>query len=127
MISLIGSYFIWHYSKAIADLFGVASNYIWFVWHFFSISTLSKTLFSPWERMGEDHKRGEGVEGFFETFIVNTIMRLVGFVMRSCIIITGLITLVVVISISIFIFCFWIVLPFAIALLLVSGVRLLLM
>ncbi len=127
MFSLIGSYFIWHYSKAYADLFEVAGNYLWFIWHFFSISTLSKTLFAPWERMGEEHRRGEGVEGFFETFVVNTIMRIVGFVMRSMIIIIGLAILAVVLILSILVFCIWTLLPFGIVLLFVSGIRLLLM
>jgi hypothetical protein len=108
MIGFVFSYFIWHYTTSIKEFFGLCRNILWFVYHFFSIDVLSKTLLSPWQRLDEEHHRGEGIQGFFEVFVLNTIMRIVGFLVRSCVIVVGFGCMLAVIVIETTVFAVWI-------------------
>lgn len=125
MISFVFSYFKWHYTRGFVDLYGLIRNFMWFVYHFFSIPVLTHTLFSPWERQGERYKKGFDVEGFFETFVINIIMRIVGFLLRSFVILTGILTLVVVFLLGIVALTIWPLIPVIIVVLFLSGLRLL--
>lgn len=125
MISLVCSYFKWHYTIGFVDLFGLIRNFLWFFYHFFSIPVLTRTLFSPWERQGERYKKGFDVEGIFETFIINFIMRVVGFVIRSIVIVAGLAVLITVFSLGVIAVVIWPLIPVGVVILFVSGLRLL--
>jgi hypothetical protein len=125
MIPLSLSYLGWHYTKGVKDYFHVAGNFLWFLYHFFSIPVLSKTLLSPWQRQGEAYRGGFDIGAFFETFIVNTIMRVVGFFVRGFVIVFGLLLILILFVLEIILFVTWIFLPAIIILLFVSGMRLL--
>ncbi|MDB5204625.1 MAG: hypothetical protein JWP09_653 [Candidatus Taylorbacteria bacterium] len=125
MFRLILSYFIWHYTQAFKDIFNLFRNFAWFVYHFFSIKVLSKTLFSPWRKLNESYEKGWNLNAFFETLVVNFIMRIVGFLVRLFIILTGIISLAFVSIVGATVFIAWIFLPFIITLLFVSSLRLL--
>jgi hypothetical protein len=118
-------YFSWHYTVAFSDLWRFFSNIIWFLWNFFSISLLSKTLFSPWKRMVNDEEGGNKIWKVFANAVINFLMRFVGFFMRAFTIGLGL---VCVISVSIFAIIFtliWIILPFLTLALLFAGIQIL--
>lgn len=115
-------YLAWHYTRAIRDFFTIWGNLLWFVLQFFSISLLFKTLFAPFKRLKEaGAKDAIDVEGFFEALIVNTIMRIVGFIFRSIIIIFGLLFYILTFILGIASFLMWIALPFIIIFLLFSS------
>lgn len=126
MLGLCFSYFFWHYTTALKELLAICRNFLWFVYHFFSIDVLSKTLFSPWQRMDEQYKKGFDISAIFQTFIVNTLMRIVGFLIRGFVILVGIAILIIVLAVEIVFFASWLVLPIIIVVLLVSGIRLLL-
>ena len=126
MFGFAFSYFIWHYTRALAELFVISRDFLWFVYHFFSISILSRSLLSPWQRLDERYKKGFRIGATLETFILNTLMRIVGFLIRSFVILVGLATLALVFVVEIAFFLSWILLPIIIAVLLVSGIRLML-
>lgn len=87
---LFWEYLWWHYGKAIREIWDLEKNFLWFFWHFFSISLLSQTLFSPFRRLSEGYKKGFDPQAILESFIVNGILRLTGFALRSVIILIGL-------------------------------------
>lgn len=125
MFRLILSYFIWHYSQAFRDIYYLYKNFIWFIYHFFSIKVLTKTLFSPWRKLNEAYRGGWSLNAFFETFAVNIIMRIVGFFVRLSIIVIGVMCLAVTFISEIVTFFLWLFLPAIISLLFVSSLRLL--
>lgn len=100
---IIKNYFLWHYSRAIKHRFIFWKNLLWFFAQFFSLALLLKTLFQPFKRLRD------------ESFIVNAIMRVVGFLLRSFVIILGTITEIIVITIGILELIVWLLMPFLIA------------
>jgi len=123
-INLIIRYFLWHYTKAFADFFRIWRDFFWFCSRFFSISTMFRTLFSPWKRISEE--RSGGIEGFFASLIINSIMRIVGFFMRSMLIIAGTFSLVGVFMLGVFALIIWILAPIIILVAFVEGLVMLL-
>lgn len=124
-LRLVPQYILWHYSRALVDLTTNWKNFLWFLYHFFSIPLLVKTLFAPWERMDEAYRKGFDPESFFSTLVVNTVMRVVGAFMRSAIIIFGLISLVIGLVGGVFIIVLWLLIPLiVIGLLILGGINL---
>lgn len=89
---LLGEYLSWHYSLGIVKFVYAWKNIHWFLFHYFSISVLLASLFAPFHRIQEKRTRGFDPQNWFEVFIINTLMRAVGAIVRSIIIIVGVFT-----------------------------------
>ena len=125
-IAFIGGYIAWHYGAALADMLRVWGNMMWFTFHFFSTGRLAATLFSPWQRMHEEYY-GKGkfdIEYFLGTLAVNTLMRLVGFIIRVIFIAISLVFAVIGVIGGVFFMAFWLVAPVAIIYLFIIGLGL---
>ncbi|MFT5179743.1 MAG: ABC-type siderophore export system fused ATPase/permease subunit [Candidatus Paceibacteria bacterium] len=118
LILVIPCYLAWHYTFAFRNIFGLWKNFSWFTLRFFSVSKLLRTIFSPFKRLTEQSS-GFGFQKMLESFVVNILMRIVGFFMRSILIIMGLIFLVLVSILTILFTVVWIVLPFVVGLVVV--------
>lgn len=116
-------YFIWHYGRAIKEIYGIGRNFLWFLWHFFSIEVIAKTFFSPWRRMNEQYMRGFNLEAVLSSFIVNSLMRIVGVIIRAITLLIALFGLLTAILLF-FVFLFlWLILPFIVVLLVYQGIH----
>lgn len=120
---IVPHYISWHYTKAISDLIVLFKNFIWFIWNFFSIHILLKTLFVPFQKLSvKASTKGFDIEGFFSALVTNLLMRFVGFLIRSFFIVLGIFSLVVFsVAYSIF-FLIWMVMPLALLSIFVLGV-----
>jgi len=105
------AYVKWHYGQGLRELFGVAGNFLWFATNFFSFKLLFKTLFAPWKRMGEHYQGGLDFGAIASTLIVNSLMRLVGFVTKIIVLLVGLISCILVLVFSFFILVIWFLAP----------------
>lgn len=124
-ITIAKNYLTWHYQQAFHELFHVWLNFLWFVIHFFSLPQLSRSLFSPWRRMTEERNGNWNFEALAGYVIINLISRLIGTILRSTIIITGLVVLAVVIILGGTTFLLWFAAPVVILVLLAAGIALL--
>lgn len=104
----------------------IATNYLWFFWHFFSIPVLLKTFLAPWKRLGEERLRRGGLKNLLSRVVVNTLMRCVGVLIRGVTIAVGLITLVLAFAASLISYVVWTVLPFILLFLFIAGLTLIL-
>lgn len=110
--SIFVAYTKWHYGRGLKELFGVSSNFLWFITNFFSFQLLFKTLFIPWKRMGESYE-----DSFFNfgalasVFMVNSIMRAFGFVTKIIIMIVGLSAYTFVLCLSLLVLLIWVLAP----------------
>lgn len=109
-VQVLWFYILWHYTKAWQDLFRVIGNYLWFVGNYFSINLLLGTLFSPWRRMAIVGGKGTS-DSFLGALLINTFMRVVGFLMRSITILVGAFVLFVCITLSCALIIVWLLLP----------------
>ena len=109
--SLFWAYIKWHYGQGLRELFGVTGNFLWFVTNFFSFKLLLKTLFAPWKRLGEHYGGGLDLGAFASTLIINGLMRAVGFVTKTLVLLVGLISYILVLIFSLFISIIWLLAP----------------
>jgi hypothetical protein len=116
---LIPYYFAWHYSRGIKSLLEIWVNYLWFVWNFFSVRLLIKTLFKPYRKINEYTKLID-IEN--ESKIVTFIMSLVGFVLRSVVIVVGISAALLILIFGLSLFILWFLLPFILLIILITGV-----
>jgi hypothetical protein len=120
LLQLSISYFLWHYALAWEDLFRLYRNGSWFLWNFFSIRILWETLFSPWHRIKEHADKDTA--GVLGSFIMDTILRLVGFFTRICTILSGLLTLILFSAFSLICLALWPFLPLCIVAFFMLGI-----
>lgn len=124
MASLLGSYCVWHYTRAYRDLISIERNLLWFLFHFFSIPELSRTLFAPWRRLGEEYPSVFDTEEFFGALIINTLMRIIGISIRFIILTTGCVVLLLGTVLAGVALVVWTLLPLLIIFTFVTGVLL---
>lgn len=125
-LSIVHYYLLWHYSRAFLEIFHVWFNFLWFIVHFFSIPQLLRSLFSPWKRIVEDKKSKWNFEDLAAYIIIGFFSRLIGFFIRTTVIITGLISLLCAVIAGFAVYVFWIAAPFAIIILFGFGLTLVL-
>ena len=111
IFSLVYSYFIWHYTIGLRDVIRVWKDLFYFFGRFFSIRLLTQTLFSPFQRLHEGYKRDLDAGLILNTFIFNSLMRVVGFVVRASTIFLGLCVQLVWIALGVASLVVWITLP----------------
>ena len=119
-------YFRWHYGRGFSELFGIIKNFLRFAFHFFSIKLLFKTFFHPWRRMGESYEKGLNFEVAFSSLVVNTLMRIVGFVSRFAIILLGLVFCLLILVLGFFTSICWLLLPVLLSILLFVSISIIL-
>ncbi len=124
LISILHDYFVWHYTKAFFEIFHVWTNFLWFVTNFFSLSQLTKSFFAPWKRMTEDLHKGFNFEELASYIIIGLLSRVVGMIMRSFIILAGLLSLILLAIALLAIYLFWIFAPAFMLITLFYGVAL---
>lgn len=110
--SIFPYYLSWHYKEALVGIYNIWRNLLWFILNFFSIKTLFKTFFAPFLRLKENYKGGLDLGNFFETLVVTTLMRLVGMILRTMVIVAGIFVWIFFIFLGAVFFALWFVLPF---------------
>lgn len=120
------SYIEWHYTRGVRDLIQILRNIFVFVVNFFSIPTLTSSLFAPWRRLGEARQHNYlDLEEIASVFIVNTLMRIVGFGIRLVTISLGFVAILIFLLIAVVALVMWLAWPLIIVILLVNGIYLL--
>ncbi|MBP9855697.1 MAG: hypothetical protein KBC48_00095 [Candidatus Pacebacteria bacterium] len=114
------TYVIWHYTAGLKAAGGLALNFIRFTANFFSLQLLLKTLFSPWRRLGEHYVSGLHPSEWLSTFLVNTLMRIVGAIIRLILIIVGLLMIMLTALGGLLMLIIWVLWP-ALILIAISG------
>jgi len=111
MENIFLQYLSWQFLEVPANILRAWRNFLKFNLNYFSIPLLFKSFFSPWRRYSVPYGRGFDIRRFFETLISNLIFRFLGVVMRSFLIIIGLLVEVFIIFGGLTIFFGWLILP----------------
>jgi hypothetical protein len=118
-------YLEWQFFDVPIEILKGWRNFLKFNLHYFSIIPLLKTLFSPWKRYTWSRERGFSFSDFLEVLFSNLITRIIGAIMRSFLIITGLLAEIIIIFIGIFVFLGWLILPIILIFSIYYGFRML--
>lgn len=117
-------YIRWHYYEGLLSIYFIIGNFVWFFYEFFSIPLLLKTLFSPFHRLDEGYAKGLKLEQWAQTFIVNSLMRIVGAFLRLFLILIGIIMIVLTVLFGAFFLIVWALAPLLLIFLVLYGVKL---
>ena len=110
-VSILHHYTLWHYTRAFTEILHVWSNLFWFVVNFFSLSQLARSFFSPWKRITESRGKTFSFEDLAGFIIINLISRIIGMMLRTAIILSGVATLLLLTIGIIAVYIFWITAP----------------
>lgn len=124
LFELAWNYLKWHYTLAIVNIFSIWGNFCWFLWNYFSIRQLARTLFTPWRRLAESADSVFDFFNYFSSILITLIMRVVGVLVRSAVILIGLATMALVTATGAIFLLAWILMPFILIMLLAVGVEL---
>lgn len=115
--NLLIQYLNWHFYEVPENILKAWRNFLLFNLNFFSLPLLFRTFFSYWRRYRWYYPRGFEIGKYLEVLFSNLFSRVVGAVMRSFLIITGLLIEILIIFVGAIIFLGWLILP----LLLIGG------
>ena len=121
MALLAVQYLRWHYTQGVIDLVHVVGNFVWFFYEFFSIRLLLSTLFVPFHRLNETGPTGLDLGRMAEKLVVNSLMRLVGALMRASLILFGGTLVILTCVLGIFFLCVWLCAPLVVLALALYG------
>ena len=114
-------YFHWQFVRSPSELYKILINILSYIYNYFSIGNLAKTLFAPWKR-DTIYVVNATLADQARVLIDNLISRFMGFVMRSITIFAGIILLIIYIIAAIIFLVFWTILPLAIIYLIYLGI-----
>ena len=121
-LRLVPVYIFWHYSSALLDFFRIAGNMYWFLWHFFSVPETLRTFFEPWERIREKYYKGLDIEAMASAFVANTLMRILGVIMRTFLLFFAFISFIVLSVVVVVSFFIWLIMPFGLLFFAIAGI-----
>lgn len=116
-------YVRWHYTRAYNDILGVSLNYLWFVNHLFSVPDVARSLFAPLNRL--DEKPANLLSdpgGYFGNVLINFVMRLIGFFVRTILLFIALLCALSVLGATLVFLFIWTLLPLLFIEMFIAGI-----
>jgi len=108
-------YLEWQFFDVPKNILQAWQNCLRFNLNYWSVPLLLKTLFSHWRRYQYSYGKGLNFKRYFEAFTFNMISRVLGSIMRSVLIVLGLLTEIFVFLAGAIVFLIWLILPFLLA------------
>ncbi len=109
--NIIVQWVSWQFFDVPKEILKAWKNFLKFNLNYFSVPLLLKTLFSPWRRIKAYHGKGFDIGRYLGAFFSNLIFRILGAIVRSFVIVIGLLVEVFIIFAGITIFFGWLILP----------------
>jgi hypothetical protein len=112
----------WWYGWGWLHVFEVMKRRLARLYNIFSIRQMLKTLFAPWK---EDRVTGaQGLDQMMRALVMNTVARLIGFSVRTMIILFWALISIVMLVVGIVVFVIWPLTPLLIIGLILMGITL---
>lgn len=110
-MSIFLHYWRWYYLVQPKSILEGWWNFLVFGINFFSIPLLLKTFFAPWHKFYVSYGRGFDLKVWAEALISNFIFRALGAIMRTVIILMGILFEFSVLIFGFVVFIGWLILP----------------
>ena len=111
MVSILPKFFAWYYIDMVSGLLRAWKNFLLFNMEYFSIPTLLKTFFSHWHKYYSPYGKIFEFWKNFESFVFNMMSRVIGAMLRICLIIIGLVLEFIILIAGFVILFAWIIMP----------------
>jgi len=108
---IIRDYFVWHYTRAWWELWGLWRNMLWFIVHFFSLPELLRSWFAPFKRITERRGNTWDLEDLASYVIIGIISRFIGALIRTFLIFFGIIALIATVGVGMLVYLLWALVP----------------
>jgi len=109
--NILIQYLIWYFWEVPGKILEALRNFLLFNINYFSIPLLFKTLFSHWRRYRWSYKGGFSPARYIEVYFSNLISRVLGAIVRSILILLGLLVEIFILLGGMIIFFGWLFLP----------------
>jgi len=109
--NMFSQWLVWHFLEVPKNILRIFKGFLLFNFSYFSVPFLLKTFFTPWRKYKESYGRGFDLKRYLEAFIFNSTSRILGAIVRTVIILIGLIFEVFIFIAGIAVFLIWIFLP----------------
>jgi len=116
---------VWQFFDVPKEILKIWQTFLYFNLNYFSVPILLKTFFSPWRKYRSSYGGLFDVWKNFESFIFNSMSRIIGAILRTFYIIIGVITEIFILIIGPIVLIIWIILPFLLLIGLILGIFLL--
>lgn len=115
---------VWQYSDVPKAILNGWRNFLVFNLNYFSLPILLKTFFSHWRRYRYSYRKTFEIWENIEVFVFNMMSRIIGAILRTFLIILGLIIEVLIVFIGFIVFFIWLILPVLLLAGLIFGLKL---
>lgn len=109
--NILIQYLIWYFWEVPGKILEALRNFLLFNINYFSIPLLFKTFFSHWRRYRWSYKGGFSPARYIEVYFSNLISRVLGAIMRTVLILLGLLVEIFIFLGGMIIFFGWLFLP----------------
>lgn len=116
-------YLSWHFFDVPKKILKAFKNILLFNLEYFSIFLLLKTFFSHWRRYSFAYPRGFDIKAYAGVFFSNLISRISGAVVRTFLIVLGILVEILILLLGGIVFLGWFFFPFILVLLLYFGLK----
>ena len=116
IFSIAFEYAVWHFTQMPLEIAKAWRNILLFNLEYFSLPLLLKTIFAPWRKIQWSAGKGFNIARLLEALVSNLISRVLGALIRSVLIITGLATEAALLAAALATLVAWFLLPIAIVL-----------
>lgn len=118
--------FVWQFFDVPKEILKAWKNFLLFGLNYFSIPTLLRTYFSYWRKYHSSYGNALEVWKNFETFVFNSMSRIIGVILRTFFVIFGVILEITIFIIGLIVFVAWIILPALLLFGFLAGIKFLL-
>ena len=101
----------WHFFEMPQEILRIWKGFLRFNLNFFSLRMLVRTFFAPWHKYQYSYGRGFDFKRYLETFSFNALARVMGAMVRTILIIIGLVSEFFLFCFGVIVFFAWILLP----------------
>lgn len=108
--AFLGDIFGWWYTKGIRDFFIYLKAILAKITDIFSVKLLLRTYLAPWKR-DVTSIEGMALNEVMRVFVFNLVSRLIGFIIKTIILLIYLVVLAVFFALALFLIIIWLFLP----------------
>jgi len=109
--NIVWQYLEWHFFDQPKAILKAWKNFLLFNLNFFSVFLLLKSFFSPLHQYRWSYPRGLDIPKHLEAFFSNLISRILGAILRTVIILAGIIFEILILIFGFLIFVGWFIFP----------------